>query len=81
MQKILIFLIQVYRVGISPWLGSHCRFYPSCSEYALTAIHEHGALQGFILSVKRITRCHPWHPGGFDPVPPVVEHRKTDKHG
>ena len=69
MQKILIFFIKGYRLVIKPWLGQSCRFHPSCSEYALIAIETHGAFYGFILSVKRIFRCHPWHPGGFDPVP------------
>ncbi|MDM8566408.1 membrane protein insertion efficiency factor YidD [Candidatus Halobeggiatoa sp. HSG11] len=69
MQKILIFFIKGYRLVIKPWLGQCCRFHPSCSEYAIIAIETHGAFYGFILSVKRIFRCHPWHPGGFDPVP------------
>jgi len=69
MQKILIILIRGYQLLISPWLGSHCRFYPTCSEYALIAIKTHGAFRGLVLSIKRIFRCHPWHPGGFDPVP------------
>jgi len=69
MQKILIFFIRGYQLIIRPWLGQSCRFHPSCSEYALIAIKTHGAFYGFILGVKRIFRCHPWHPGGFDPVP------------
>ncbi len=69
MQKILILLISGYRLLISPWLGQHCRFYPSCSEYAQVAIGEHGVTSGLWLSIKRLLRCHPWHPGGFDPVP------------
>ncbi len=69
MQKILIIIIRGYQLLISPWLGSHCRFYPTCSEYALIAIKTHGAFRGLVLSIKRIFRCHPWHPGGFDPVP------------
>lgn len=78
MQKILTLLIQGYQLGIRPWLGQHCRFYPSCSEYALIAITEHGTLPGLWLSIKRILRCHPWHPGGFDPVP---KREHIDKHG
>ncbi len=78
MQKILILLIRGYQLFISPLLGPHCRFHPSCSEYALIAIKTHGALYGLILAVKRIFRCHPWHPGGFDPVP---EKRKSNKRG
>ncbi len=76
MQKILILLIRGYQLFISPWLGPHCRFYPSCSEYALIAIQKHGVLYGLMLSLKRILRCHPWHPGGVDPVP-----ERKDKHG
>jgi uncharacterized protein len=80
MQKILIYLIQGYQRFISPLLGPHCRYYPSCSEYTLIAIREHGALRGLWLGIKRISRCHPWHPGGFDPVPPAKD-RKPDNHG
>jgi putative membrane protein insertion efficiency factor len=76
MQKILILVIRGYQLVISPWLGEHCRFYPSCSEYTLIAIKTHGAFYGLLLGIKRILRCHPWHPGGFDPVP---EQRNIDK--
>ena len=69
MQKILILLIRVYRFLISPVLGNHCRFHPSCSSYALTAIEQYGALRGCWMGLRRLLRCHPWHPGGFDPVP------------
>jgi len=60
--------ILFYRRFISPFLPSSCRFYPSCSEYALEAIEKHGALKGFFLSLKRIIKCNPFHPGGYDPV-------------
>jgi len=63
-------LIRAYQLGISPLLGPRCRFYPVCSDYALEAIEVYGALKGSWLALKRILRCHPWHPGGFDPVPP-----------
>lgn len=69
MQSLLVFLIQLYRYLISPWLGHHCRFEPSCSTYALTAIQRYGALQGTGLAIKRLAKCHPWHEGGIDPVP------------
>ncbi|MDQ5947278.1 MAG: uncharacterized protein QG619_2710 [Pseudomonadota bacterium] len=69
MKQLLILLIRFYRYAISPLLGSRCRFYPSCSEYTTEAIQKHGAWKGFRLGVKRISRCHPWHPGGYDPVP------------
>jgi len=75
MQKILIFLIKGYRYIISPWLGNHCRFHPTCSEYAQIAITEHGTLRGLWLSTKRVLRCHPWSEGGVDPVPERKENQ------
>ncbi len=62
-------LVLAYRYGLSPLLGPRCRFYPSCSAYALEAIEQHGALRGGWLSLRRLLRCHPWHPGGYDAVP------------
>lgn len=69
MKVLLIVLIKAYRYGISPFLGQSCRFSPSCSEYAIEALRRHGALKGVLLATRRISRCHPWNPGGFDPVP------------
>lgn len=69
MQKILTFLIDSYRYLLSPWLGYHCRFHPSCSAYARTAITRHGTARGLYLTLRRVSRCHPWQAGGFDPVP------------
>ena len=69
MARLLLMLLAVYRIALSPFLGRNCRFSPSCSDYASEAVTRHGAAKGAWLSVKRITRCHPWHPGGFDPVP------------
>lgn len=69
LEKSILILIYTYRFFISPFLGNHCRFYPSCSEYAVTAIHRFGATHGVFLSIKRLLRCHPWHEGGCDPVP------------
>ena len=62
--------IRFYRYFISPWLGVNCRFEPSCSAYALEALHKHGALRGLVLGGWRILRCNPWGGSGYDPVPP-----------
>ncbi|MBV2265238.1 MAG: membrane protein insertion efficiency factor YidD [Thauera sp.] len=65
----LVGLLKVYQYAISPMLGRRCRFDPSCSQYAVEALLRHGALKGTWLAVRRVGRCHPWHPGGYDPVP------------
>ncbi len=70
MKTILLFLLRCYKLGISPFLGQNCRFYPSCSEYAAEAINVHGAVKGCALAACRLSKCHPWHAGGLDPVPP-----------
>jgi uncharacterized protein len=69
MRHVLKILIRAYQLVLSPLLGPRCRFYPSCSHYAIEAIESHGALRGAWMSAKRICRCHPFNPGGFDPVP------------
>ena len=69
MKYILIQLIRGYRLLISPLFPPTCRFQPTCSNYAITAIERFGAIKGSLLAVKRILRCHPFHPGGYDPVP------------
>jgi uncharacterized protein len=68
----LIALIRLYQLILSPWLGRVCRFEPSCSRYAVACLETHGAGRGSLLSVRRLCKCHPFHPGGYDP-PPAVE--------
>ena len=68
-QSALIGVVRAYRFFLSPWLGSACRFEPTCSAYALEALTRHGATYGFALTLGRIARCHPWCEGGLDPVP------------
>jgi putative membrane protein insertion efficiency factor len=69
MRYVICSVIRLYQLCLSPWLGSHCRFYPSCSQYALDAVREHGSVRGSALALGRLLRCHPFHPGGYDPVP------------
>ena len=70
-QGLLIGFVKAYRYFLSPWLGSACRFEPTCSVYTLQALAQHGAAQGGYLGLKRLARCHPWCNGGVDQVPPV----------
>jgi len=67
--RLLLMLVEAYRVTLSPLLGGFCRFLPSCSFYAQEAIARHGAGRGSLLAARRLLRCHPFHPGGYDPVP------------
>ncbi len=69
LKKIFLALIRLYQLGISPYIGPHCRFTPTCSQYAYLAIMKYGAIKGGFLAVKRILKCHPFHKGGYDPVP------------
>lgn len=69
MKRILVALLRAYQYAISPLLGRNCRYVPSCSEYAAEAVQKYGAARGGWLGLKRVCRCHPWHPGGYDPVP------------
>jgi putative membrane protein insertion efficiency factor len=70
MRWLLIGLLRAYRAVISPLYGQVCRYHPSCSAYALEAVTVHGSLRGTWLAGRRLARCHPWAPGGYDPVPP-----------
>jgi putative membrane protein insertion efficiency factor len=72
MTRLLLLLVRGYQLFVSPLLGPRCRFYPSCSAYAVTALQTHGALRGSWLAVRRLGRCHPWNPGGVDHVPPAT---------
>lgn len=67
--RILLLGIRAYQIALSPYVGTQCRFHPTCSRYAVEAIERHGALRGSWLSVRRLSRCHPWSAGGYDPVP------------
>jgi putative membrane protein insertion efficiency factor len=79
MRTLLTLIVRFYRYFISPMLGVNCRFFPSCSCYAEEALHQHGALRGSYLTLRRLLRCHPWHAGGYDPVPP--NNMKSISHG
>ena len=68
-QKILIAFVRAYQLGISPYIGAHCRYTPTSSAYFIEAVEKYGAFKGSWLGIKRILRCHPGHPGGYDPVP------------
>ncbi|MDI9243789.1 membrane protein insertion efficiency factor YidD [Marinobacter sp. CHS3-4] len=69
MRKLLLLPIRFYQYAISPMMASHCRYHPTCSQYAVEAISYHGGIKGLFLAIKRLLRCHPWTEGGYDPVP------------
>lgn len=75
LQRLLIGLVKLYRLTLSPLVGQHCRFTPTCSQYAIEALETHGALRGSLLTVRRLGRCHPWCEAGYDPVPPPPERK------
>lgn len=76
-RAVLRILIRTYQLTLSPYIGRQCRFHPSCSNYALEAVEQHGAIKGGWLAAKRLGRCHPFHAGGFDPVPGVASASDT----
>lgn len=78
MTRILVALLTLYRRLLSPMLGPRCRFFPSCSAYALEAVGTHGAAHGGWLALRRVARCHPFHPGGYDPVPSAQPVRRSE---
>lgn len=78
MKRVLLTGLRVYQLVLSPWIGNQCRFYPTCSEYARQAVETHGSLRGSALAAKRLCKCHPWHPGGFDPVPGCEEEHSNE---
>lgn len=69
LKSFFIAIIGAYRYLFSPWVGCHCRFNPTCSQFAMDALERHGCIKGLYLSTKRLLSCHPWHAGGYDPVP------------
>lgn len=69
MARILVWIVKAYQLVLSPFFGQQCRFYPTCSHYAVEAIQKHGALRGSYYTVRRLLRCHPWCDGGHDPIP------------
>lgn len=79
-RKLMIGLIRFYQIVISPLKPPSCRFYPTCSHYGLEAIRRFGAIKGGWLTIKRILKCHPLHPGGMDPVPEKYPHKKHKHH-
>ncbi|MGK0442523.1 MAG: putative membrane protein insertion efficiency factor [Pseudohongiellaceae bacterium] len=76
MRKILISCIKAYKYCVSPFLGDNCRFYPSCSSYAIQAVEQQGIIKGSWLALRRLLRCHPFNPGGYDPVPDTNHHHQ-----
>lgn len=80
-RELILLAIRVYRYLISPYLPRSCRFWPTCSDYTMQAIEQHGCLRGSWLGIKRISKCHPWHAGGIDQVPPCTDDRFSDYQG
>ena len=78
-RQLALALIRFYRFWISPMIGPHCRFEPTCSQYAVTAIENYGAVLGFWLTLKRLGKCHPFHQGGLDPVPQSLDRSSSER--
>lgn len=78
MKKFIQSLIRLYQLVLSPFLGSRCRFEPSCSQYMHEAINRHGSVKGLTMGFRRLCRCHPFNPGGYDPVPEIKAQNQTD---
>lgn len=76
--RLVCLLVRAYQLVLSPLFGDCCRFTPSCSNYMLEAVRVHGVIYGVYLGLRRLARCHPWHPGGFDPVPPPRASARKD---
>lgn len=76
MKLLLIFIIRIYQYFISPWLGQNCRFEPNCSNYSKDAIKHYGSIKGVWLTIKRLSRCHPFYEGGYDPIPEEKIYKK-----
>jgi putative membrane protein insertion efficiency factor len=81
MNKLLVWFLRAYQLLVSPMLGQNCRFYPTCSNYAIEAVRVHGAGRGSLLAARRVCKCHPWNEGGVDLVPPAPEAQSTAVHG
>lgn len=81
MKTVLVGILRAYQLLLSPMLGQNCRFYPSCSHYAIEALRSHGAARGGLLALRRVCRCHPWNEGGLDPVPPAPSHSHSAARG
>jgi len=79
MRNLITSLIRLYQLLLSPVLGSNCRFHPTCSRYAIEAIETHGVIRGSWLAIRRVTKCHPWHSGGIDPVPTAAAPRSPEE--
>jgi putative membrane protein insertion efficiency factor len=77
MSRLLVWILRAYQLVLSPMLGQNCRFYPSCSSYAIEALQVHGAARGSLLAARRVCRCHPWNEGGVDPVPPKADQNSS----